>query len=702
MTLLIIDPATAAAVAAATTQEDQRAALLAPWADGNVTARVMAGATLLATLTQGPFTLGATTPRRATLGARQARSFVAAGIPTRVVFRAASVDVFELSAGVGTGDVSFAAAVTEASRERLDGLVITAAASLPVVDTPPPTTYLLTFAADDTATVNEAAAGSITNTGTGACAWSITPPSNVTVTPSSGTLAAGGTQALSITATTVATHSLTLVSVGTTITGNPQAIVASPASATVVTLGVPSSGSAGVPATVTVTPNGPIPPGGGTVTLATTAGTLASTTLTFAAGATAAQTTTLTLASTGSATVTMSNSMGLTNSGSPAAFTAAASTGYFASVVLDSTDTFVPSNAPGQTVIVELHGSGTAYSFFGDKWNANLAGGLEYDTDTVFKFAIAIGSAINGNAVTMVRPWDRQGTFPDSGLRRESYWMGWTDGPEAEFNLYTERRLDAMIAWIKANQANLSATKWALTGGSMGAWGTLTYGIRRPHIFPGLWPDRPRWRNAEVAGTVRVPSWTQPPTPSYAVGASPAVRAADGGGTSAAHLDVTSYVANADNAIPWVGWHIGKQDGYMPWQDHVDAIAALRATGRGFAVYWNNDGHSISSAREAEIRSTYPMGLFELGKGYPVFSEHSLDNDPVTDLVGGINVGLTFRNVVETASTWSCEVRYMGTASRPQQACTVKVKPKSSVYTGDPMPQLVNVPAAGAWVTVSF
>lgn len=403
----------------------------------------------------------------------------------------------------------------------------------------------------------------------------------------------------------------------------------------------------------------------------------------------------------GACSVSISNSGGLTN---PAAttYTAVASGGYFSDVVLESTDAFVPSAAPGQTVIVELHGSGTAYSFYGDKWAASLAGGLEYDTDTVFKFAVAIGSASNGNAVTMVRPWDRQGSFPASGLRRESYWLGWTDGPEAALNLYTERRLDAMIAHIKAHQPNLSATKWALTGGSMGGWGTMTYGIRRPHLFPALWPDRPRWRNAEVAGTVRVPSWTQPPTPGYPVGSSPAVRAEDGGGSSAAHLDIISYVANSSNPIPWIGWHIGRNDGYMPWQDHIDAVAALRARGAGFAVYWTNEGHTVNSYREAEIRGSYPLGLFELGKGYPVFSEHSLDNDMVADLVGGINVGLTFRNVVETTNSWSCEVRYMGTITRPQQACTVKVKPHSSIYTGNPAPQLVDVPAAGAWVTVSF
>lgn len=128
MTLVVLDAATAAAVAATTDREANIAALVAPWAGGNVTARILAGSTLLATLTQGPWVAG---PTSATLGTRQARTFVATGTPTRVVFRAGSTDIFELSAGVGSGDVSFAAGITNASLERIDGLVVNARSSLP-------------------------------------------------------------------------------------------------------------------------------------------------------------------------------------------------------------------------------------------------------------------------------------------------------------------------------------------------------------------------------------------------------------------------------------------------------------------------------------------------------------------------------------------------------------------------------------------
>lgn len=380
------------------------------------------------------------------------------------------------------------------------------------------------------------------------------------------------------------------------------------------------------------------------------------------------------------------------------------SVGNFASVTLDTADANVPSGSANQVVIVELHGSGTAAPTLGAKYLADMStGGLGYSTDTTFRFALANGGTIDSRPVCVVRPWDRQGTYPDGTTRRESYWMGWTDGPDTgEMRLYTEHRLDRMIDWIKANQANLSATRWVLSGGSMGGWGTLTFGVRRPHIFPALWADRPRWRNSDVTGSVRIPSWTVAVVPAYTFAAAPNLVADDGGASTADHMDIIAYVSNPSNPVPWIGWHIGRLDGYMPFQDHIDAIAALRAAGRGFAVYWNNDGHTLDNYRAAEISGSYPMGSFELGKGYPVFSEFSLDDDPAVDLVGGINVGLNFRNVVETSSTWSCEVRYQGTPTRATQACTVYVTPKSSIYTGTPIPQLVNLPAAAGWVAVSF
>lgn len=367
----------------------------------------------------------------------------------------------------------------------------------------------------------------------------------------------------------------------------------------------------------------------------------------------------------------------------------------FDSVVQLSTGANAPLSNTGQTLVVQLHGSGTDLGVLvgPEIAEGTLNPAYAYLTDTTFRWYKTKGGLINGNQVFVAYPWDHA---PNNGAtRRESYWLGYTEAPTSgEMRLRTEERLDAMMALLAADP-RVSATKRVLSGGSMGAFGTLTYGIRRPHMFAALYPSRPRWRNAFTAGTIELPSWTNPTRQIYAVGSSPTLAAESGGGTVAAHLDITSYVGNTANAVPWVGWCIGRLDGNMPFADHVDAVAALRAAGRGFAFYWNNGTHSSGDVL-SQITRSYPYGTFQLGQGYPVFSEHSLDQDPAVDLIGGINCGLSFRNVAETSGTWSCQVTSV------DAACTVKVKPKSPIYTGNPAAQLVTIPAANAWVTVSF
>lgn len=370
----------------------------------------------------------------------------------------------------------------------------------------------------------------------------------------------------------------------------------------------------------------------------------------------------------------------------------------FLTVNQQSTGANAPLSTAGQTLVLSLHGSGnnltalTGTRIMQAGLNPSSPWGA-YQGDTAFLWHEVKGGTIAGNTAMVVWPWDRQ---PDNGAnRRESFWMGWTDGPDAgRLRLYTERRLDALVARLAADP-RISATKRVITGGSMGGWGTLSYGIRRPSVFPAIYPDRPRWRFCETAGSVRIPSWAVAITPAYTTGAAPLLTVDDGGYSAATHLDHIAWVADTNKAVPWIGWCVGKNDGYMPFQDHIDAVAALRAAGRGFAFYWNSGDHSTGS-QIFQITASYPHGTFELGKGYPVFIEHSLDGNPATDAVGGINVGLSFRNVVETAGTWQCQVTHIASA------CTVKVKPKSPIYTGNPAPQLVNIPAPNAWVTVSF
>ena len=88
---------------------------------------------------------------------------------------------------------------------------------------------------------------------------------------------------------------------------------------------------------------------------------------------------------------------------------------------------------------------------------------------------------------------------------------------------------------------------------------------------------------------------------------------------------------------------------------------------------------------------------------YPRYRQHRFSSFQViiagfaaVDLVGGINIGLSFRNVVESAGAWACEVTSV------LGARTVTVEPLSKTFTATVTPQVVSIPAANTWVAVSF
>lgn len=367
----------------------------------------------------------------------------------------------------------------------------------------------------------------------------------------------------------------------------------------------------------------------------------------------------------------------------------------FTNVALLSQDIYIPTAAAGQSTVLDLHGSGAlepdrGYRYLGTlPTSGSYPNALAWDAFTQMRFNVQGYSA---SGFTVIKPWDR----PTSTPFRETNWMGFTRSGASprQAYLYTERILDMIVAWTAANFPQLSTTKRYCGGGSKGAWGTLTYAIRRPSMFAALYPSRPKWRWDSSGNSTRFMDWDSGEIVS-ATGAAPILVADDGGYSTQVHQDIISYVANAANQIPWIGWSVGRNDGYMPFQDHVDAVTALRAAGRGFAFAWNNGNHSTGDLIATHIQNSYSYGMFEVGKGYPIYTNSSRDQNPAVDLEGGINLGFSHRNVVESASSWSCQVtNILG-------ATTVTVRPKSAVYTGPTTPQIINIPA-GTWVAVTF
>lgn len=356
----------------------------------------------------------------------------------------------------------------------------------------------------------------------------------------------------------------------------------------------------------------------------------------------------------------------------------------FDSVSILSADGNVPTLNANQTLIMSLHGSGGANFTTGRQYRAAVSGYMAHHTYNEYSFYTVRGTT----SETLLKSINR---FPGASPIEDMY-LGY-QMEDGKVHLSTYRRLMAWIDWAKVNIPNINWKKNCVTGGSMGGWGTMTTGIRRPDFFAAMYPDRPRWRYCGTDNKVWICV--------YGTGfVTTDVRTTllapeDGGGYVSDYMDMIAYVSNTANKIPWIGWNVGWNDGYTARSDHVAAVAAMRAAKRGFAFAWNNGDHVVGTI-PGRITASYPYGTFELGKGYPLFTEHSLDGDPAVDLVGGINEGLSFRNVVESASGWACEVTHISSA------CTVKVEPLSDVFTTPVTAQLVTIPSANTWVAVSF
>lgn len=364
-------------------------------------------------------------------------------------------------------------------------------------------------------------------------------------------------------------------------------------------------------------------------------------------------------------------------------------------VTLVKVDQFSPPATPFP-VQLSLHGSGSLVlgvppngHGFGDEFIVN--GDTRHDVvdGTPIRWAVRTDPVVAGQV--LITPLD---SVPAGDRYFETYHMGYLQG--GQLRLYTERRYDALLDWFDAYYPQASRTKRTAVGGSMGAWGCMTYALRRPNRFAAIFASRPRWHRgwpiyAGTGGDIHLPG--RPPeqiTRGFSQANAPLT---DAGVSSWTHLNSIAYVANTANKVPFIAWCMGRRDGYAPFEDHLAAVTALRAAKRGFAFSWNDGDHSTGN--NMTPLASYTADMFEIGVGYPILSASSRDQNPAVDLVGGINLGFKWRNVVDSAGAWSCEL------SNVLGETTVTVEPLSDKFTGNRTPKTVTIPA-GQWVTVSF
>ena len=259
-----------------------------------------------------------------------------------------------------------------------------------------------------------------------------------------------------------------------------------------------------------------------------------------------------------------------------------------------------------------------------------------------------------------------------SGTRAmETFWFGYfcvpqhASHPEPRAYPFTERRQDWIIDWTVKKYA-VDPERITVSGGSMGAWGSTTYGLRRPDRFAAVYPNRPRTRQRGL------------PSLTAMIDKKKSVFMDDGKTDYFTRMDMVKFAAEHPSDLPFFGWCCGRRDGFASWQEQIDMVRSLTAARHGFAFAWNDGDHSSGAQPMAKIAKYYPADKFARNRSYPAFSNSSIDQklgngDPKDgDLEGGINLGFLWKDVVDEERCWSVRL----SNDLANAAMTVDVTPR--------------------------
>lgn len=304
------------------------------------------------------------------------------------------------------------------------------------------------------------------------------------------------------------------------------------------------------------------------------------------------------------------------------------------------------TDTPNMPLMVVLHASnaggggagdyGDYYTYFGDS-----SMGYQDGLPGVFSVEETHSGPLHlmmRNRDTIVEPTRIRGF--------ETLWFGYVsetrDSTERLARPFTESRLDWMIPWV-ITRYRADPRRVYVEGGSMGAWGSMTYASRRPELFAAVYPNRPRMVQDEMR--------------TLSPGTTDGVRMPNGE-LWAEHHDSIRFVHSHPEDLPFVGWNCGRNDGFATWQEQVDMVRAMTEERHGFAFAWNDGDHSTGVHSAEPIKQWYAPALFALDESYPAFANSSIDDDLGSgdpddgDLEGGINLGFVWTVDADEEDRW--------------------------------------------------
>lgn len=255
-----------------------------------------------------------------------------------------------------------------------------------------------------------------------------------------------------------------------------------------------------------------------------------------------------------------------------------------------------------------------------------------------------------GGGALVVKPRDAIESDNPKGGGHQSLWFGyygvpqWSTQREPRAYPFTERRLLWMLAWAQQHYQT-DPERVYVSGQSMGGWGTATFALRHPERFAAVFPLLPRFRQHTLPGLP--PKRGQRPLMD------------DGKTPYFERMDMVRFVGEHRADLPFIGWAIGRRDGFATFGQQVEMVKALTAARHGFAFAWNNGGHSAGTKPIEDVYKYYPPDRFRRNLSYPAFTRSSIDDDPGDGdaargaMEGGINLGFVWKDPADEPDRWA-------------------------------------------------
>ena len=332
-------------------------------------------------------------------------------------------------------------------------------------------------------------------------------------------------------------------------------------------------------------------------------------------------------------------------------------------------------SAVGKSLTLKLHGRGggkdpngnSNFLVFGDGlqgWREGLARKFNVSSD-------ANGILIEPRDWLWVgRPLLYSSDVRDHGLAINTWWYGCNNGIYDEAAVtsgvvvnYTEEHLLYLVRWAQQYYGT-DPQQTFIEGTSMGGSGAISTGFHHPDVFATIYSQVPvvaYTRRAGIDGNSNL--WRLDGLCGRICDET--VMSSDGipvmERMNSEHI-VEDYVGD----LPFLVLCNGRTDGSIPWINNPPFYRALNDAKRGFVSYWNNGAHDMWKSVPADVTEFYTTQPLVLTNSYPAFSNFSDNRDPGDgaradgDLVGWMNRGLYWTDVVETENSWSLSLHAEG------------------------------------------